>query len=89
MNLRVTTEKKSYCLGKWSRSGAVGTDQRRYKRRAPGEGWREIVDMKDLHLMYFEGEDCSRVSVLAHGLVRWHDDGRNLKVKYNKHIILS
>ena len=55
MNLRVTTEKKSYCLGKWSRSGAVGTDQRRYKRRAPGEGWREIVDMKDLHLMYFEG----------------------------------
>ena len=66
MNLRVTTEKKSYCLGKWSRSGAVGTDQRRYKRRTPGDGWREIVDMKDLHLMYFEGEDC------FYGFLSWH-----------------
>ena len=58
MNLRVTTENKSYCLGKWSRSGAVGTDQRRYKRRAPGEGWREIADMKDPQSNYLKGEDC-------------------------------
>ena len=58
MNLGVTTEKKSYCLGKWSRSGAVGTDQRRYKRRAPGEGWREIVD-RSVGIYMWVGRDMA------------------------------
>ena len=45
--------KEELLSGRMVKIGGRGTDQRHYKRRAPGEGWRDIAEMKDLQSKYF------------------------------------